>query len=132
MISLYTNGYNKTRRSDFISMKTPRKTEQEWMKLLADCKARPKGTRISDWCDQRGVNLGTYKYWRKKLSQKRKGQSAEPEIHFVPLKVPVQAAEPIQHHAEISIKYKDFEIIVTERSSQELLTRLLTTVRTSC
>lgn len=113
-------------------MKKSRKTEQEWKKLLADCKARPKGVRIPVWCDQQGISLETYKYWQRKLRSKYKAAPADPDIQFVPLSMPVKHEGAVPLSSSISIHYKEFEIVVTEQSLQKLLTRLLAVVRTSC
>lgn len=112
-------------------MKKSKKTEQEWRQLLAKCKARPKGIRIPDWCEQQGISLETYKYWQRKLRDKA-AKSSDLGSNFVSLPMPVSIQKGNHSQSEISIQYKEFKIIVTENSSQELLARLLAVVRASC
>lgn len=112
-------------------MSKTRKTEQEWQQLIADCKARPKGVRIPQWCEQQGISPDSYKYWKKKLDPRCSKVTTDSDIQFVPLSIPVHNRVS-QRSADISIKYKDFEIVVSEQSSQTLLTRLLQIMRSSC
>lgn len=109
-------------------MKKTKKSIVEWRRLLADCKARPKGTSIDDWCHQQNISVNTFKYWQRKLRDRQMDE----EVCFVPLELPVQQTSPKSSHSEVLIRYKDFEIVVTEQSSQSLLTSILTTVRESC
>lgn len=106
------------------------RSENEWHKLLADCKTRPKGTRVADWCHQQNINVNTYKYWQRKLKHK----GPEDEVCFVPLALPVpqRSSNSNTRPSEISIRYQEYEISVTQQCSQSLLSTVLSTVRATC
>jgi len=112
-------------------MEKSKKNEQQWREIISRCKQREKGVTIPEWCKREHVLFSSYKYWRTKFKNENK-QCITTDISndtcFASLNIPV----PVRHTSEISIRYQDFEIVVSEQSSQALMTRLFTAVRLSC
>lgn len=109
-------------------MKRIQRSDSEWRRLLADCNARPEGMSITSWCERQGISTSSFEYWRRKLTNK----TAPKDSAFVQIPQPDLLQSNPCKSSEISIRYQDFEIIVPEHSSQELLARLLAAVRSSC
>ena len=72
----------------------------EWSVIVQECEE--SGLSVRAYCEQRGIGVKTYYYWRKKLRE-LSSKSAQPEI--------VQVEVPVQHkQSGIIIKTSNISI----------------------
>ena len=109
-----------------------KRTNDEWLKLLAD--QRASGQTQAKWCVANGVNLYTF---RDRASRLRKIGN-KPEPHPKRTKpapagwVEIQLKAPPEKTSGISIKHGGFSIAVEPGFDPELLTEVLRAVCRTC
>ena len=107
---------------------------REWPDQIRDCRNRPEGVSVVQWCSQNGITKANY-YYRLRRVRKACLEDLPSEAPPQPV-VPVPAGllnsreEPTDaqgHGLDISVK--GFSIHVTEQSSMKLLAEVLEVVR---
>ncbi len=53
---------------------------KEWASLIKECQSRPKGMKVTEWCDEKNISKDTYYYWFNKV-RKACLDSVECEMH---------------------------------------------------
>lgn len=100
----------------------------QWAEQIRDCRNRPEGMAVTEWCSLHGITKANYYY---RLRQVRKAcletipeEQLSQSIVPVPREIMVPAAEA--HPASgVDISVNGFCVHVTEGTSPELLTRVL-------
>ena len=106
----------------------------EWAGQVKDCKNRPAGTSVSDWCASHGITKADYYYRLRRVREAclesicgenlpQQIVRVRPEI----LRVDEKNSRDAQRGLAISIK--EYSIHVTESSSMSLLEEVLKVVR---
>lgn len=103
---------------------------QEWALQIQECKRRPLGMTVREWCNNNGITLANYYY--------RLGEVRKACIENIPAELPVPeqsvvaVPQEIMHNevttsnpAEMVVSVNDISIKVTEKTSPEFLKMVL-------
>jgi len=61
---------------------------QKWAEQIKDCQARPKGTKVEDWCDLHGISKANYYYRLRCVREACLEQIQHHPTEFVELSLP--------------------------------------------
>lgn len=110
---------------------------QEWANQISDCRHRPEGTNVTEWCRQNGITKTTYYY---RLRQVRKAcldsipQEQLPmatvnetarTVVAVPAALLNEAAETKSVSPELMVTIGKISILIKEDTSPDLLSMVL-------
>ncbi len=88
------------------------------------------GLKVNDWCEQNSISRHAYYYWYRKLKDIKEGQGdvlAEVMMELASM-IPIEkTAKP-----EISIKWKDFSISITDQHAIPMAAELLSRLEKQC
>ena len=102
---------------------------QEWALQIQECKRRPSGMTVREWCKNNGITLANYYY---RLTEVRKAC-----LESFPAEIPEQSVVPVPHEivhdevpnisdpSEIVLSVNNISINVTEKTSPKLLKMVL-------
>lgn len=107
---------------------------QEWAAQIRECRNRPAGMGVADWCDSHGITKANY-YYRLRRVRQACLENLPPEApaqQIVPvntclLQQEAQSGSGIQRGLSVSVN--GFSIHVTESTPMQLLAAVLEVVR---
>lgn len=107
---------------------------QEWAEQIRECRNRPAGMSVADWCASHGITKANY-YYRLRRIRQACLENLPPEApaqQIVPvntglLQQETQSGSGIQQGLSVSVN--GFSIHVTESTSMQLLAAVLQVVR---
>ena len=110
---------------------------REWASMIRECNQRPVGMSVDEWCNNHSITKANYYY---RMKQVRKAcLDAIPEETVNQAVVPVPMAlmtgkipdfqAQTQPSSSLEIKVNDISLCVTEKTSSELLTKVLQVIR---
>lgn len=124
-------------------IRSPKRSDQEWMELIQEC--RTSGLGDKEWCELNEIPVSTFytkitKLRRKacdipKANQRTIGQSQQ----VVPLSIldespiPLADAIPIQTDAPaVILKMNDYSIAITNHAARDTILNTLSVLRQLC
>ena len=99
----------------------------EWADMVRDCKNRPQGMKIDEWCQLHDITKASY-YWRLRKVREAYLKTADHTQTFV--EVPSSAIQPVNMAAEYKIialirGRNNLTLEITEQASDSFLKTLL-------
>lgn len=107
---------------------------QEWAEQIRECRNRPAGMSVADWCASHGITKANYYYRLRRIRQAC--------LENLPPEAPAQQIVPVntgllQQETQsgsgipqgLSVSVNGFSIHVTESTSMQLLAAVLQVVR---
>ncbi|MCI6017815.1 MAG: IS66 family insertion sequence element accessory protein TnpB [Clostridiales bacterium] len=95
----------------------------EWAEQVRECKNRPQGMKIEEWCKQHGITKANY-YWRLRKVREAYLKTADASPVFVQLPVPVQTESADTSEPKIVAVLKGKNQMTLEISDQASATFL--------
>jgi len=96
---------------------------QEWALRVEEC--RGSGLSIREYCEQQGLSEKTYYYWLRKL-RRAAIEAAEPKL------VELEPKQTMANPGTINVRYRGAELIITEDTTEALLSRVLRVLGELC
>lgn len=100
--------------------------EKEWEKLVQEMYGSGKSQK--KWCEEKGINFSTLKYWMQKLSPKAKPkdeQVIDKEIKWLKVDAAPEAALIPQSTNKIEVCIGNCRVVVPENFNKESMTSLI-------
>ncbi len=108
---------------------------QEWTAMIRSCKARPENMTVAQWCEENSITTANY-YYRLKEVQKAMLKKIPSEFSqtIVPVSMallaePEDSNPPSSNDSVLELISNDVTIRVTEKTSTELLAKVLGVAR---
>ena len=130
-----------------IKQHQPRRTEQEWLSLIQEC--RSSGLTDKAWCDQHQIQRSNLYYHIRRLRDKA-CSIPESTAYVIPMKQEIVEvsnfqAESCQMHASsnsgtlnltgdtaIRLSYRDFHLEITNTAASEIIMNTITALQDLC
>ena len=99
----------------------------EWAEQIRDCKARPSGMSVAEWCSMHDISTANYYY---RFSQVRKAcleqvQEEPVKQSVVPVQIEQLKKETPTSNSLLELNVNGIVIRVSESTSNELLKKVL-------
>ena len=99
----------------------------EWAEQIRDCKARPSGMSVAEWCSMHDISTANSYY---RFSQARKAcleqvQEEPVKQSVVPVQIEQLKKETQNSNSSLELNVNGIVIRVTESTSNELLKKVL-------
>ena len=127
--------------------------KENWLKLIKEL--RESGKSQKKWCEEKGISLGTLKYWLKRVSDNEKivrqeemqleaKQEAEHELQpqtqqetgqktrWLKINANTETPAPFQSAERIEILTGKFKVIVPEKFNPESVASIMTVLAKLC
>jgi hypothetical protein len=106
---------------------------KEWAEMVRECKSRPIGMTVDEWCEANSISKSNYYYRvtevRKACLEAMPTKSATPAIVPVPLEHMAcgsgDPSVPGMPPSAVTLNANGISLNVTEQTSMELLTKVL-------
>jgi hypothetical protein len=104
-----------------------------WEKLIQEMRDSKKHQK--NWCEEKGINFSTLKYWMQKLSSKAKPleeQWDNKETKWLKVAVNPEAVLIPQSTKKIEVCIGNYRVVVPENFSKESMTSIIEVLSKIC